>query len=189
MFLVSLHSCLCSIHWIQVLSWEWRCSWSSADRRCSNYIWVINNFIAYEGATYTRGFTVCKRYSLTWHLIGWQLCCQPIRSHAMKLLLTNTQLMIRATQIQSDCHFVNIVLLGDLNQDLDFEFRTSFCGENILSMVRIMLTKWNWCIDWTRAIIIIKKEINIFLLMFGYPHTVYVLLVVWSINISMSDIS
>ena len=25
------------------LSWEWRCSWSSADRRCSNYIWVINN--------------------------------------------------------------------------------------------------------------------------------------------------
>ena len=24
-----------------------RCSWSSADRRCSNYIWVIDNFIAY----------------------------------------------------------------------------------------------------------------------------------------------
>ena len=30
--------------------WEWRCSWSSADRRCSNYIWVINNLIAYRGA-------------------------------------------------------------------------------------------------------------------------------------------
>ena len=30
-----------------VLSREWRCSWSSADRRCSNYICVINNFIAY----------------------------------------------------------------------------------------------------------------------------------------------
>ena len=29
------------------LSREWRCSWSSADRRCSNYIWVINNSIAY----------------------------------------------------------------------------------------------------------------------------------------------
>ena len=25
----------------------WRCSWSSTDRRCSNYIWVINSFIAY----------------------------------------------------------------------------------------------------------------------------------------------
>ena len=49
MFLVSSSSCSCfrSIHWSQVLSWEWRCSWSSADRRCSNYIWVINNFIAY----------------------------------------------------------------------------------------------------------------------------------------------
>ena len=45
MFLVSLRSCLRSIHWSQVLSWEWRCSWSSADRRCSNYIWVINNYI------------------------------------------------------------------------------------------------------------------------------------------------
>ena len=31
-----------------MLSREWRCSWSSADRRCSNYIWVINNSIAYQ---------------------------------------------------------------------------------------------------------------------------------------------
>ena len=58
MFLVSSCSCLRSIHWSHVLSWEWRCSWSSADRRCSNYIWVINKFIAYKGATYIRGFTV-----------------------------------------------------------------------------------------------------------------------------------
>ena len=28
-------------------SGEWRCSWNSADRRCSNYIWVIDNFIAF----------------------------------------------------------------------------------------------------------------------------------------------
>ena len=34
-----------------------RCSWSSTDRRCSNYIWVINTFIAYYGATYIRGLT------------------------------------------------------------------------------------------------------------------------------------
>ena len=39
--------CLCRIPWRQMLSREWRCSWSSADRRCSNYIWVIDNFIAY----------------------------------------------------------------------------------------------------------------------------------------------
>ena len=46
-FLGSSCSCLRSIHWSQVLSWEWRCSWSNADRRCSNYLWVISNFISY----------------------------------------------------------------------------------------------------------------------------------------------
>ena len=58
MFLVSFCSCLCLIHWSQVLSWEWRCSWSSADRWCSNYIWVINKFIAYWGVSYIRDLTV-----------------------------------------------------------------------------------------------------------------------------------
>ena len=45
MFLVSSCSWLCPIHWSQPLSLEWSCGWSSADRRCSNFIWVINNFI------------------------------------------------------------------------------------------------------------------------------------------------
>ena len=30
-----------------------------ADRRCFNYIWVINNFISYQCATYIRGLTAC----------------------------------------------------------------------------------------------------------------------------------
>ena len=34
------------IHWSQMLSRKWICSWSSAGRRCSDYIWVINNLIA-----------------------------------------------------------------------------------------------------------------------------------------------
>ena len=51
--------CLYSIHWSQVFSREWRCSWSSADRRCSNYIWVIDNFIIL-GAAYIRGFMVAS---------------------------------------------------------------------------------------------------------------------------------
>ena len=49
---------LCPIQWSQVLSREWRCSWSSADRRCSNYIWVVDYFIAYQSASYIRDFTV-----------------------------------------------------------------------------------------------------------------------------------
>ena len=36
MFLVSSYNRLCQIHWDQVLSRVWRCSCSSADRRCSN---------------------------------------------------------------------------------------------------------------------------------------------------------
>ena len=38
MFFISSCSCLYPIHWSQVLSREWRCSWSSADRRGYNYI-------------------------------------------------------------------------------------------------------------------------------------------------------
>ena len=67
MFLASACSCLCAMYWSQVLSGEWRCSWSSAERRCSNYIWVINNFIAYQGAPYIRDSTVgvlCTRVSI-----------------------------------------------------------------------------------------------------------------------------
>ena len=51
-------SCLFQIHWSQVLSREWRCSWSSTDRRCSNYIWVINNSFACKGASHIRGLVV-----------------------------------------------------------------------------------------------------------------------------------
>ena len=41
-----------------MLSREWRCGWSSTDRRFSNYIWAISNVIASESATYIRGMTV-----------------------------------------------------------------------------------------------------------------------------------
>ena len=54
-------SCVCPIHWSHVSSREWRCSWSSANRRCSNSIWVSNKFIAYcmyQAAPYIRGLTV-----------------------------------------------------------------------------------------------------------------------------------
>ena len=52
MIVVSSCSCFWPIHWSQVLSWEWRCSRSSADRRSLNYIWVITI------ASYIGGLTV-----------------------------------------------------------------------------------------------------------------------------------
>ena len=58
MSLASSCSCLCPIQWNHVLSWEWRCSWSSADRRCSNYICVINNLVSHKGASNIRDLMV-----------------------------------------------------------------------------------------------------------------------------------
>ena len=60
MILVSSSICLCPIYWSQVLSREWRCSWSSADRWCSNYIWAINNLVA---------FTTCLILETWWYIL------------------------------------------------------------------------------------------------------------------------
>ena len=32
---------------LKMLSREWRCSWSSTDRRSCRYMWLIDNFVAY----------------------------------------------------------------------------------------------------------------------------------------------
>ena len=60
MFLDSACSCPHTVYWSQVFSGEWRCRWSSADRRCSNYIWVINDFITYSSAPYIRDLMVIQ---------------------------------------------------------------------------------------------------------------------------------
>ena len=62
MFLISSCNWFSPIHWSQMLSREWRCSWSSIDRWCSNCIWVINNFIAYWGEAYIGGLMVYKNH-------------------------------------------------------------------------------------------------------------------------------
>ena len=58
MLLESACSCHFAIYWSQVLIGKWRCIWSNADRRCSNYIWSINNLVAYKGGSYIRDLTV-----------------------------------------------------------------------------------------------------------------------------------
>ena len=66
MIFVSSCSCLCPIPWSQVLSREWRWSWGSADRRCSNYIWVTDNFIAFSCASYIWGLSVNWNTYVKW---------------------------------------------------------------------------------------------------------------------------
>ena len=54
------------------ISRGWRCSWSSADRQCSNYIWVINNYIAYLCTTYIGGLMLVLRLTPNReHSCGW----------------------------------------------------------------------------------------------------------------------
>ena len=69
-YLVSSCSCLCQVHWSQMLSREWRCSWNSAD----NYIWVINDFTAHEGAVYIRGLTVHKSSAYIYLILFLNSC-------------------------------------------------------------------------------------------------------------------
>ena len=64
MIIVSCYTVVCPISWSPVLSREWRCSWSSADRWCSNYIWVINKFIDCYGVPYIRDLTVSQIQSV-----------------------------------------------------------------------------------------------------------------------------
>ena len=66
--LILQFSCLCPIHWSQVWSREWRCNWSSTNRWCSNYIWVTNNFIAYNGVPYIRGLIV-HQFGIDWQTV------------------------------------------------------------------------------------------------------------------------
>ena len=61
MFPVSSCVCLCRIFRSQVQSLEWGCSCSSA---CSNYIWVIDNFSVYQGATDIGCLTIVFFFSI-----------------------------------------------------------------------------------------------------------------------------
>ena len=71
MFLISISICLCAIYWSQVLSREWRCSWSSTSRQWSKYIWVINSFIAYYCAPYMRDLMVIDVKSKLVQVMAW----------------------------------------------------------------------------------------------------------------------
>ena len=58
--LTALSSCSFprAIYWNHGLSREWRYNYSSANRRCSHYIWVCNNFIYYKCASCIGDLTV-----------------------------------------------------------------------------------------------------------------------------------
>ena len=66
----------CPIHWSQLLNWGWRCS--NVDKRCFNYIWVINNLIASKDATYMRGLTKAIEYGSNCGLFNDEPLSEPV---------------------------------------------------------------------------------------------------------------
>ena len=100
-----------------MLSREWRYSWSSADRRCSNYIWVMDNFIAYWGSSYIRDFTVyiffilliihthytCRRragFDSVWDYYEWASCKKYIQNVSQMWITSNLMLGARLWYLQ-----------------------------------------------------------------------------------------
>ena len=65
----------------------------SADRRCSSYIWVINNLIAYYGATYIRGLTVVYQLNIMESLVHERLICELPFQYKDRLLTHNVPIM------------------------------------------------------------------------------------------------
>ena len=127
MLLVSSSSCLYPIRWSQVLSWGWRCSWSSADRRCSNYIWVINNLTHWGRVTH-----ICVS-KIT--IIGSDNGLSPGRRQA--IIWTN----------------VGILLIGPLANKLRWNFNRNsniFIQENAFESVVCEMTatlSWPQCVN------------------------------------------
>ena len=98
MFVVSSCSCRCPI---QVLRREWRYSCSSADRRCSNFIWMINNFIAYQGATSVRDLTVAILMCITY---VFHICHISMTVRYWKMTLNQMTFFLR-------CHYSECISL------------------------------------------------------------------------------
>ena len=78
-------SCIFPIHWNPLLSRELRCSWSSTDNRCSNYIWVMNKFIVCWSAFLSLGLN-----GLIWCIA----CVEYIYSHSFGSLDSHRYLLV-----------------------------------------------------------------------------------------------
>ena len=123
MILVWSCSCRCLIHWTQGLCQEWRCSWSSADRRCSNYIWVMNDYIAYKDATYIRGLTVKTIFldevnSII--MIRWLWGC-------IMIFIMGIPTLVRWSRDPKDKNWMNAGHFGEKNHNIIMELTVGQC--------------------------------------------------------------
>ena len=140
MYFVSSFSCLGPFHWSHVLGREWRCSW-----RCSNYIWMINNFIAYLSATYIRGSNATHlwyRSSLSHIQSAWRL-----QSPATRLLFNSLfRLATNETTMHQDIPRGSPGIWGFALQNVSNAERVSISWrrrESVVVSHQIYRAKWN----------------------------------------------
>ena len=131
-----------------MFSREWRCSWSSADRRCSNYIGVIDNFIAYWGASYIRDFTVVRTYGapydvtvIIWHGTNLGLFYSTARGAQYAVQFSNTSReWIIVKYHNSICFSFYYVCWNELSTDLRVSVRPlSFTNYPICIMLIVKI--------------------------------------------------
>ena len=140
MILVSSCNCLCPIHWNQGSNQEWRCSWSSADRRCSNYIWVINKFTAYKGVSYIRGLTVTYEQSISNTLSEFSRL-QLIEASTNGCYIVNTIVTSKILYLSIYISFGCISHVGLNGNDLAFGVVINWCWSSNKPLPAPMLTK------------------------------------------------
>ena len=140
MFLGSYCSCLCPTHLSQVLSREWRCSWSNADRRSSNYIWVINNFVACLGTSYIKGLTVYLAAIILPGILTGQYtmpCCKESCYNKSMWHQSITNKNIFKVFIIMKSQYCSVVLASNLPS-------TSCCMLGVGMLDITMTSQWAW---------------------------------------------
>ena len=128
----------------------------SIDRRCSNYIWVINNFIAYLGATYIRGFTVViKDYSSKTHWHYFRTLDMPYLSE-QACSLREMYLASPGENLNTidQCAVRQVIpRLHVIGQTIDEVFRKGYPG--ILSVSVL----WKTC-HWRNLCVLCRKKVG-----------------------------
>ena len=153
MILVSPYSCLCPTHWSQVLSREWRCSWSSADRRSSNYIWVNTNFDSSQGATYIRGLISYPSGLLHWHWENHMILKNyygnqvPYRWPLAMIYVPDTfanQCIQPHGCLNMTIDYQSIVLLSKLDWPVSYSHKKTLCDHKERTHLTFPFANCNW---------------------------------------------
>ena len=151
MFLLSSCSCLCPVHWNHVLSHEWRCSWSSADRRCSNCIGMIYKFIAYKGVPYIGGLTVSLTGRHNRHHVNCLVQdCSISNALAMEILQYCSKPPICSSGNSQESFLYPFTPVGQFNINMlsyhymDFYYKMRQSGDHLGVIMVILLLVRQW---------------------------------------------